>query len=131
MNTTTEKAAIEGLLSLYGEVINASDVSKTLALFTAGGVIMPNGAPLSKGQEQLRAAYEGLYKVFQLDVKYATEEVILDGNIAYARTSSKGKSLVRGTGETVPVDNKELFVLQKKDGQWKIAHYIFNSNKLR
>ncbi len=131
MNTTTESAAIEKIVSLYGEIINTADVTKTLALFTADGVIMPNGAPLSKGQEQLRAAYEGLYNAFQLAVKYMMEEVAVNGDYAYARTSSKGKSLIRGTGDTVPVDNKELFVLHKEAGQWKIAQYIFNGNKMR
>jgi hypothetical protein len=33
MNTIAEKSAIEKLLSFYGEALNASDVSKTVALF--------------------------------------------------------------------------------------------------
>ena len=92
---------------------------------------MPNGAPLSKGQEQLKSTYEGLYKTFKLNVEYHTDEVIVNDDYAYARTNSKGSTLIRATGENIPVDNKELFMLQKENGQWKISHYIFNNNKMK
>jgi ketosteroid isomerase-like protein len=131
MNTIVEKSAIEKLLSLYGEALNASDVSKTVALFTKDGINMPNGAPLSKGHEQLKAAYEGLYKAFQLNVEYFTNEVIENGDYAYVRTNSKGTTLIRASGATIPVDNKELFMLHKDSGQWKISHYMFNNNKMK
>jgi uncharacterized protein (TIGR02246 family) len=131
MNTIAEKSAIEKLLSFYGEALNASDVSKTVALFTKDGINMPNGAPLSKGEEQLKITYEALYKAFQLNVEYFTDEVILNGDYAYVRTNSKGKTLMRATGETIPVENKELFVLNKDNGQWKISHYMFNNNKMK
>ena len=131
MNTTAENSAIEKLLADYGDAINASDVSKTLALYTQNGLLMPSGAPLAKGQEQLTSAYENLYKAFQLSVNYFTDEVMVNGDYAFARTNSKGNTLIRATRETIPVDNKELFVLQKDNGQWKISHYIFNNNKMK
>jgi len=37
-----------------------------VALFVRDGISMPNGAPLSKVQEQLKAAYEGLFKAKML-----------------------------------------------------------------
>ncbi len=130
MDTTTEKSAIEKLLSSYGDVINTSDVSKTLAFFTQDGTLMPNGAPAAKGQEQLKGAYESLFKAFELNVEYTTDEVIINGDYAFARTHSKGSTLIHANGKTIPVDNKELFVLHKENAQWKIFHYIFNNNKM-
>lgn len=129
MNTSTEKAAIEKLLSAYSEALNAADVGKTVALYTADGIIMPNGAPLSKGQEQLKVTYEGLYKAFRLNVVYLTDEVSVNGDYAWARTNSKGSTEILATAQTIPVENKELFLLQKENGQWKISHYMFNNNK--
>jgi uncharacterized protein (TIGR02246 family) len=131
MDNTSENSAIEKLLSVYGEALNASNVSKTVALFTKDGINMPNGVPLAKGQEQLKAAYEALYKAFRLNVEYVTDEVIVNGEYAYARTNSRGNTLIHATGETISVENKELFVLRKDNGQWKISHYIFNNNKMR
>lgn len=131
MDTTAENLAIEKLLSIYGDVLNSSDVSKTVALFTRDGILMPNGAPLAKGQEQLKVTYEALYNAFQLNVEYVTDEVIVNGDYAYARTNSRGNTLIHATGETIPVENKELFVLHKDNGQWKISHYMFNNNRMR
>jgi uncharacterized protein (TIGR02246 family) len=131
MDTTAEKKDIEKLLTSYGEAINTSDVSKTVALYTNDGLLMPQGAPVAKGQEQLTAAYEGLFKASQLKVEYFTDEVIVNGDYAYARTNSRGSTLIRASGVTIPVDNKELFVLHKDNAGWKIAHYIFNNNKMK
>ena len=131
MKTKTEKKDVEKLLASYGEAVNTSDVSKTLALYTDDGLLMPQGAPAAKGQEQLKAAYEGLFKAFQLSVEYFADEITVNGDYAYAITNSKGTTLIRASGATIPVDNKELFVLYKKDTQWQISHYIFNNNKMK
>ena len=130
MSTVAENSDIEKLLSSYGEALNASDVSKTIALFMNDGMLMPQGAPIAKGREQLKAAYEGLYKMFQLNVEYITDEVVVNGDDAFARTNSKGKTLIRANSETIPVDNKELFMLHKDNGQWKISKYMFNNNNI-
>lgn len=53
----------------------------------------------------------------------------INGNYAFARTTSKGATLIHASGETVPEENRELFVLQKENGVWKIARYMFNKMK--
>ena len=131
MDTTAENSAIEELLSQYGDALNVSDISKTVSLYTKDGIIMPQGAELSKGQEQLNTAYDRLFRAFQLNVEYSTDEINIIGDRAYARTHSRGTTLIRASGETIPVDNKELFELCKVAGQWKISHYIFNNNKIK
>jgi hypothetical protein len=42
---------------------------------------------------------------------------------------TKGTTLIHANGQTVPEENRELFVLQKINGQWKIARYMFNKMK--
>lgn len=129
MEPATDKQAIEELLAAYSKALNASDVLKTVALYTTDGVIMPQGAPAAEGREGLTAAYEALYNAFQLTVTYTLQEATVHGHYAYARTASTGTTLVRASGATVPIDNKEVFVLRKTDGKLKIACYIFNNNK--
>jgi len=65
---------------------------------------VPSGAPTSVGTDQVKGAYD----------------------YAFARTTSKGSTLIYATGATVPEENRELFVLQKENGQWKIDRYMFN-----
>jgi uncharacterized protein (TIGR02246 family) len=129
MNTTTEKTAIEKLLFSYRDALNTSDVPKVLSLYTKDGVFMPTNAPTAKGSEQLKSSYEFVFKMIQLNVDFFIEEINVQGEIAYAVTNSKGTTLVHANGQTVPEENRELFVLAKENGKWKIARYMFNKTK--
>lgn len=129
MEQTTEKAAIEKLLFAYRDALNASDVNKVLTLYTADGVFMPSNAPSAIGQEQVKASYAFVFKTIQLKIEFFIDEIVMHGDYAFARTTSKGTTLIHANGQTVPEENRELFVLQKVSGQWKIARYMFNKMK--
>lgn len=129
MEQTTEKQAIEKLLFLYRDALNASDANKVLPLYTNDGVFMPSNAPSAIGQEQVKASYEFVFKTIQLNIEFFIDEIVVNGDFAFARTTSKGTTLIRENGQTVPEENRELFVLQKVGGQWKIARYMFNKIK--
>ncbi|WP_052250070.1 SgcJ/EcaC family oxidoreductase [Flavobacterium sp. KMS] len=129
MNTTAEKTAIEKLFFSYRDALNTSDVSKVLSLYTQDGVFMPTSAPTAKGQQQLKDSYEFVFKSIQLNIEFFIEEINISGDIAYAVTNSKGTTLIHANGQTVPEENRELFVLAKENGEWKIARYMFNKTK--
>lgn len=129
MNTTAEKIAIENLLFSYRDALNTSDVSKVLLLYTQDGVFMPTNAATAKGQEQLKASYEFVFKTIQLNIEFFIEEIDVHGEFAYAVTNSKGTTLIHANGQTIPEENRELFVLAKENGKWKIARYMFNKTK--
>lgn len=129
MEQTTEKTAIENLLFSYRDALNATDVNKVLPLYTLDGVFMPSNAPTAIGQEQVKASYEFVFKTIQLKVEFYIDEIVVNGDYAFARTTSKGTILIHSSGQTVPEENRELFVLQKVSGQWKISRYMFNKMK--
>lgn len=129
MEQTAEKSAIEKLLYAYRDALNASDVSKVLPLYTNDGVFMPSNAPSAIGQEQVKASYEFVFKSIQLSIEFYIDEVVVNGDYAFARTTSRGTTLIHASGQTVAEENRELFVLQKVNGQWKIARYMFNKMK--
>ena len=129
MEQTTEKTAIEKLLFSYRDALNLSDVNKVLPLYTADGVFMPSNAPSAIGQEQVKASYEFVFKTIQLKIEFFIDEIVINGDYAFARTTSKGTTLIHTNGQIVPEENRELFVLQKINGQWKISRYMFNKMK--
>jgi uncharacterized protein (TIGR02246 family) len=129
MNATAEKSAIEKLLFSYRDALNTSDISKVLTLYTQDGVFMPTNAPTAKGQEQLKGSYEFVFKTIQLNIEFFIEEIGVSAESAFAVTNSKGTTLIHANGQTVPEENRELFVLAKENGQWKIARYMFNKTK--
>jgi len=126
---TTEKSAIEKTLFSYRDALNASDVSKVLTLYTNDGVFMPSNAPSAIGQEQVKSSYEFVFKTIQLNIEFFIDEIVVNGDYAFTRTTSKGTTLIHANGQTVPEENRELFVLQKVNGEWKISRYMFNKMK--
>jgi len=129
MNTTNEQNAIEELLFAYRDALIASSTDHVIPLYTADGVFMPTGFPTSIGTEQVRQAYDGVFANIKLNIEFFIDEVHVDGGHAFARTTSRGTTLIHATGATVPEENRELFVLQRTDGGWKIARYMFNKMK--
>jgi uncharacterized protein (TIGR02246 family) len=127
--TTKEQSAIRQLLLSYRNALNASDVPGVLALYTKDGVFMPAGAPTASGREQVKASYEFVFKAIQIHIEFFIEEIAVSGDYAYVTTNSKGTSLINASGQTVPEENRELFVFQKENGQWKISRYMFNKTK--
>lgn len=114
MEQSPEKSEIEKLLFNYRDALNTSDVNKVLPLYTNDGVFMPTNAPSAIGQEQIKGSYEFVFKTIQLNIEFFIDEIVVNGNYAFARTTSKGTTLIHANGQTVPEENRELFVLQKQ-----------------
>ncbi len=121
-----DRQAIEATLLRYEKTLNESDVKGVLELYAPDGVFMPSGAPSAIGTEEVRAAYEHVFATIKLDIEFTIDEVVQSGNYAFARTISRGQVTILAEGLTVPEENRELFVLQKRDGAWRIARYMFN-----
>ncbi|MCF8253662.1 MAG: SgcJ/EcaC family oxidoreductase [Bacteroidia bacterium] len=129
MEQSTEKSALEKLLFSYRDALNTSDVNKVLPLYTKDGVFMPSNAPSAIGQDQIKGSYEFVFSQIQLNIEFFIDEIVVNGDYAFVRTTSKGTTLIHANGQTVEEENRELFVLQKTNGQWKISRYMFNKMK--
>jgi len=121
-----DRSQIEGLLSEYQESLVTSNAEMATKLYTEDGVFMPKEAPSAKGQAEIKGAYEFVFSQIQLNIEFFVDEIVIDKDIAYATTMSRGTTLIHATGETVPEENRELFVFEREDGVWKIARYMFN-----
>lgn len=124
-----DKQNIETLLGEYQKALNTSDAKLAQSLYTTDGIFMPTEAPSGIGAEGILRSYEYVFSQIQLNIEFFIEEIEVEGNMAFAVTSSKGTTLIRATGDTVPEANRELFVFEKIDGTWKIARYMFNKTE--
>lgn len=89
---------------------------------------MAQGFPTQVGHDDIREWYTKCFEAIALDVKLEIKEVVVISNeYAFARTSSAGAQKVNQTGQTSKEANQELFVMQKVDGEWKIARYCFST----
>lgn len=126
-----EKQKIEELLNTYQKSLNTSDAKLAQSLYTKDGIFMPTEAPSGIGSEGILKSYEYVFSQIQLNIEFFIEEIQVEGDMAFAVTSSKGTTLIHATGDTIPEANRELFVFEKVDGNWKIARYMFNKTEPR
>jgi uncharacterized protein (TIGR02246 family) len=124
-----EKQKIEALLSEYKKSLNTSDAKLAQSLYTKDGVFMPTEAPSGIGSEGILKSYEFVFSQIQLNIEFFIEEIEVEGSMAFAITSSKGTVKIHANGVEAPEANRELFVFEKVDGEWKIARYMFNKTE--
>jgi len=124
-----EKKKIEELLSTYQKSLNTSDAKLAQSLYTKDGVFMPTEAPSGIGTEGILKSYEFVFSQIQLNIEFFIEEIEVEGNMAFAVTSSKGTVKIHAIGVEAPEANRELFVFEKVNGEWKIARYMFNKTE--
>ena len=124
-----EKQEIEALLGEYKKSLNTSDAKLAQSLYTKDGIFMPTEAPSGVGLEGILKSYEYVFSQIQLNIEFFIEEIEVEGNMAFAVTSSKGTVKIHANGIEAPEANRELFVFEKVDGEWKIARYMFNKTE--
>lgn len=117
---------INSLLDNYKKSLITSDAALAQSMYAKDGVFMPQGGPSAIGEENILASYTFIFSQIQLNIEFQIDEIIVDGDMAFARTTSKGNTLIRASQATIPEENRELFVFTKVNGEWKIARYMFN-----
>ncbi len=128
----SDQENIRAVLKAYEQVLNASDVAGVRKLYTKDGVFMAQHNPSAVGIQQVEAAYTGAFRAIDLNVEFDIVEIeVIADDWAFARTNSSGTTTINATGDKVPEGNQELFVLQKIDGDWKIARYAFSTTNPR
>lgn len=121
-----EDQALRTLLKTYERALNASDTKAVLELYATDGVFMPSEAPTSIGKAAVEKAYDYVFSQIRLNIEFTIDELEIYEGVAFARTISKGTTDILAAGISIPEENRELFVLKKENGAWKIARYIFN-----
>jgi uncharacterized protein (TIGR02246 family) len=127
--SSNDRAAIEALIQAYGDALNASDANKVVELYTTNGVLMANAAPTAEGAEAVKATYQYVFENFTYTLQFTVLEIVVNDKTAFARSTSKGSFVMKANGQTVPDENRELFVFENVDGQWKIARYMYNKTQ--
>jgi uncharacterized protein (TIGR02246 family) len=120
-----DEGTIRRVIDTYAERLRAADVDGAVALFTDTAALMQPDQEIAVGTQQLTAAYRSGFEVMDIDATFEVEEILVKGDLAAVRTSSTDTVTMRATGQRMPVRFRELFVLERTNGQWKIAQYMF------
>ncbi len=122
---------ITELLKTYESFGNASDAEGMGSLYAEDAVLLPDRFDAYEGAEAITAFYAFAFSALTLDLEFTIdpEDIIVSGETAYAVTTSTGTRLIKATNQTVPEINRELWVFEMTDGDWKIARYAFNKSE--
>ncbi len=122
---------IDTLIEKYQQALNANDIDTILDLYGREPVFMPQHAPAMIGRDAVRAAYKNVFDTIKLDIAFSIHEVEVLGDVAWARTSSAGRTRILAAGVEIKEGNNELFVFRKEGGEWKIHRYLFATTEPR
>jgi ketosteroid isomerase-like protein len=125
-----DAAAIRELIQRSEALNNAGDVEGWTALFEDGAVYMPPGLPAVTTREGLRAIARAGFTSWRSRIRMQTEEIVPSGDWAFARSLVTGTATPAAGGDPVTIDIKEIAIYHRqRDGSWKIARLIANSNR--
>lgn len=128
---TSDKDSIQQVINRYEVALNVSKTADVLRLYGQSPIFMPQHAPAQIGREAVEGAYDNVFKTIKLNIKFTTHEVEINGDTAWARTSSAGETKILANNAVVNEGNNELFIFKKENGEWKIHRYLFSTNQAR
>ena len=118
---------IREVLNRYESALNSASTEEAVSLFAADGIIMAPNSQTGVGTDAIQLVYERIFANVRFDVTIDIKEIVPTApDWAFARTGLEGTTDVRGRGRGREA-NQELFILQKRAGEWRIARYCFAS----
>ncbi|GIU49292.1 hypothetical protein TUM4438_32580 [Shewanella sairae] len=118
---------IEQLINRYAQVLNNADTSILSEVFTTDAVFIGQPFPTATGIEAIEATYKAFLSQLNFKVQFEVTEVELGESIGYLQTRSYGSIVPKGQQADGEEGNREMFIVKKIDGNWKLHRYIFNA----
>lgn len=123
----TQRAA-KAVVERYQAALNSGDTAAIKATFAPDAVVEINHMQTLVGSAGIEALYQQVFDKQKFSTDFQFDAVDIHGDIAIVRTHHPlgQKVLMRATGKGELDFNREVFVLQRKAGDWRIILYTFN-----
>lgn len=128
-----EQKAIYDTVIRYQNALNSGDTNTILSLFAQHSYSQWNEKTTADTTEKRRRQYDTLFQTERFETQFAFDTIGVNGNMAYVRTHHhRGATVTRLSDGATLIDlNREVFILEKQDGAWKIVLYTFNTNPVQ
>ena len=123
--TSEQQQDIARTIQAYTQQVNASNARAVVDLHTSDAAMFQPGQPAAIGAQQLMAAYERAFSGVSCDFTSHIDEILTDGDLAAVRSRRSGNVTLLADGSVVPQECRELWVLKRTGGTWKIAQCMF------
>ena len=121
----THKIEIEQLITQYADAVNTANAPAIAALYAQDGLLMPEGFRSVNGSE-VNGEY---FKRASVTIEYTVSDIVINGDFAFVEARATTKTTDLSTKQDQIKATRDLFVLKKITGNWKIYRYIFNNEK--
>jgi ketosteroid isomerase-like protein len=120
---------VKAVVERYQDGLNSSDFGKIRPLFAADVVAEWNEKRTLVGLDAMAKPYEDLFKAIKFNTDFQYDAVDIHGAVAIVRTHHPvGQTELFLEDNSKKLDlNREIFVLRRVDGNWKIILYTFNT----
>ena len=124
-------AAIRQLQADWNAAVEQGSIEGYLAVLDADVELLPTDAPPIRGRDNYGQFLQPVFKQDRYEVEVVDPgEVVVAGNIAYARYDYVIHRFPAGGGEPVSSRRKFLDVLRRQeDGAWRVLKHIWNYNE--
>ena len=124
----SQQRPVYDVVHRYEQMLNAGNTAEIMKLYAPDSVSEWNDKPTFKTLQQKVDGYDALFKIATFTTVFSYDSIDVYGDTAIIRTHHhKGATAVEN-GKTVLDLNREVFVLRKMAGVWKIVFYMFNTN---
>ena len=122
---------ITNVLKSYESFVNTGNAEELGALYTEDAVLLPDRFDAFEGAKAITGFYAFAFTALTLELEFDIdpEEIVVSGDTAYATTTSSGTRLIKNSSQIVPEINRELWVFERVNGDWKISRYAFNKSQ--
>ena len=130
MTLTTDNAVaqehqdIARTVQEYIEQLNASNTRAIVDLYTDDAAFFAPERPAAVGSQQLTDAYDSAFAGVKVNMANHIDTIFADGDLAAVRSHTSGTITLLADGTVVPMSCRELWVLTRSGGGWKIAQYM-------
>jgi ketosteroid isomerase-like protein len=120
---------VKAVVERYQASLNSSDFSKIRPLFAPDAVAEWNEKATMIGIDAMAKPYKDLFKAIKFNTDFHYDAVDVYGEVAIVRTHhpvGQTERILKDNSEKLDF-NREIFVLRRIDGDWKIILYTFNT----
>lgn len=122
----TDQSDVLRPVEQYFAALNAGDAAAMQQLFEPDGKIMPPAKDTVIGRDAIGAFFRSNFANVEFHRDLHVHDVTWDGGLGAVQCSTTGTVTVRATGKTQNVDSREIFLVRRREGNWRIQCYMFN-----
>lgn len=122
-------AAVNALQEREVAAAEAGDVAALLELRTHDFVAMPPDQSSVRGKEAVEEFLNGMFGQVEIEETVVSQAVVVAGDLAYDRGTFSGTARPKGGGESMAINGKYLWILERQaDGSWRYTVQMWSNN---